>query len=521
MQEGIRYYVDAAAPEGGDGCSPATAWRTIQQVNAHTAFQPGDSLLFRSGCVWEGITLSPKGSGREEAPIVMDRYGEGPLPVINRKGRFRPGVENNTAACVLENQSWWTVRNLCFSNENPDNPGISEDVAVFEDHGEMPIRNGLVVRARYTEGCEETLVRGIRIQGVQVKNVDGTHGDEGNCYLYRVAGKPGHAGGSAIGIGAQDSPDGRYRARMDGVTVEDCQVHNAAGTGISVGSGWKYRDSFRNVIIRRNQISCARDFPQSNCGMYIVSCIEPVAEYNTMRFLGNGLAFQLCDGALAQYNVVTAADGYLHTMSRFMGEAQHWDGVGFDADARCAGRIVFRCNYTYSCHSGAYGFFDYGETTRAQILIENNISHNDAKFLYYQMDTSSYRFQVRKNTLVRSPGCQYEGERRVFNPFVNDCEGCLDIADNLFFYPGQTIDFDRESCRYRHNGYLIKRGSLPEDEEPVNLSGEDIPLPDRETALAMTLESLADHPYYRTEKGAADGCGADISLLYPEPDTTM
>ncbi len=514
MREGTNYYVDSAASVGGDGLSPETAWRTIEQVNAYASFRPGDRILFRSGCVWEGVTLSPKGSGMEGKPIVMDRYGEGHLPVIDRKGRFLPGTENNTAACVLENQSWWVIQNICFSNQNPIHPGISEDVVVFEDHGEMPIRNGLVVRVRYQEGADENLVRGIHIRCVQVKGVDGTHGDEGNCYFYRAAGKPGHSGGGAICIAAVDSPDGRYRARMDGVTVEDCQVYNTAGTGISIGSGWKYRDSFRNVMVRRNCISCARDFPQSNCGMYIVSCIQPVAEHNIMRFMGNGLAFQLCSGALAQYNVVTNADGYLHTMSRFMGEAQHWDGVGFDADARCEGQIVFRCNYTYSCHSGAFGFFDYGETTKANIRIENNISHNDAKFLYYQMDTASYRFVLERNTVVRMPGCQYEGEHRVINPFVNDCAGCLEVRDNLFYYPGQTIDFDRQSCLYHHNACRIRRGILPDDRELVNLPDDEmVLLPDRESAVKMVLSNIVDHGYYAFEAVTGEGCGADIALF--------
>lgn len=72
---GIVYYVDA---EDGDdnnpGTSPEQAWKSLTKVTA-TTFQPGDQILLKSGSVWNGEWLWPKGSGVEGAPIKIDKYG--------------------------------------------------------------------------------------------------------------------------------------------------------------------------------------------------------------------------------------------------------------------------------------------------------------------------------------------------------------------------------------------------------------------------------------------------------------
>src|SRR5579872_5292370 len=52
------YYVDcAAANDSGAGTSPASAWKTIAEVNA-SSFVAGDSILFNRGCAWrEQLTV--------------------------------------------------------------------------------------------------------------------------------------------------------------------------------------------------------------------------------------------------------------------------------------------------------------------------------------------------------------------------------------------------------------------------------------------------------------------------------
>lgn len=106
-ETGNVYYVDAAdGSDGAAGTSEGAAWQTLNKVNA-TVFQPGDTILFKAGGAWQG-TLYPKGSGAEGSPIRIDKYGDGPKPLIAGNGA--------DAAVYFYSQEHWEVRNLEITN---------------------------------------------------------------------------------------------------------------------------------------------------------------------------------------------------------------------------------------------------------------------------------------------------------------------------------------------------------------------------------------------------------------------
>ncbi len=75
------YYIAANGDDSThSGLSPDSPWKTIAQVN-RTALQPGDSVLFRRGDVFEGELL-PSQSGTAGASITYSSYGQGPRPLI-------------------------------------------------------------------------------------------------------------------------------------------------------------------------------------------------------------------------------------------------------------------------------------------------------------------------------------------------------------------------------------------------------------------------------------------------------
>jgi hypothetical protein len=76
---GTTYYVSSSqGNDANSGTSATAAWQTIAHVNAQT-FQPGDSVLFRRGDVWNE-SLAPASSGASGNPITFDAYGTGPAP---------------------------------------------------------------------------------------------------------------------------------------------------------------------------------------------------------------------------------------------------------------------------------------------------------------------------------------------------------------------------------------------------------------------------------------------------------
>jgi len=73
------YYISSSTGnDNNNGTALASAWKTMGHVNGQT-FQPGDSILFKRGDVWnEGLT--PPSSGSSGSPITFDAYGTGAPP---------------------------------------------------------------------------------------------------------------------------------------------------------------------------------------------------------------------------------------------------------------------------------------------------------------------------------------------------------------------------------------------------------------------------------------------------------
>ncbi len=102
------YYISSGGNDANSGQSPSVAWQTLAKVTA-TTFQPGDSILFEAGDIWNG-TFSPHGSGTAGSPIVVDKYGIGNNPAI-----YGLGVDQS-ATFSLTNQSYWEINNLEITN---------------------------------------------------------------------------------------------------------------------------------------------------------------------------------------------------------------------------------------------------------------------------------------------------------------------------------------------------------------------------------------------------------------------
>jgi hypothetical protein len=105
--QGAEYYVDCKlAATKGDGHSPATAWHTVEEVNAHT-FVPGDAIYLKRGTECHG-SLWPKGAGSASATIRLSAYGEGVRPKVI-------AGKNDEEAFKLFDQQYWDVDSIEFS----------------------------------------------------------------------------------------------------------------------------------------------------------------------------------------------------------------------------------------------------------------------------------------------------------------------------------------------------------------------------------------------------------------------
>ena len=80
-QSPTTYYVDCTAgKDTNPGTSSAQAWKGVAKANS-AILQPGDRLLFKRGCAWQG-PLKATWNGTADQPIIIGAYGSGELPRI-------------------------------------------------------------------------------------------------------------------------------------------------------------------------------------------------------------------------------------------------------------------------------------------------------------------------------------------------------------------------------------------------------------------------------------------------------
>jgi hypothetical protein len=109
------YYVSSSTgSDANSGTASSSAWQTIGQVNGQ-AFQPGDSILFKRGDVWNE-SLTPVSSGSSGNPIAFDAYGTGTAPNLTGYHAVPP-----TAWVPVTGNAWkaavpstYTTVNFCL-----------------------------------------------------------------------------------------------------------------------------------------------------------------------------------------------------------------------------------------------------------------------------------------------------------------------------------------------------------------------------------------------------------------------
>ena len=87
-ETGTVYYVSTLhGRNSNDGKSEKTPFYSLQKIN-ELELKPGDKVLLECGSVFtDGYLHLYEQSGSKTAPIVIDKYGEGSLPVIDTNGQ--------------------------------------------------------------------------------------------------------------------------------------------------------------------------------------------------------------------------------------------------------------------------------------------------------------------------------------------------------------------------------------------------------------------------------------------------
>lgn len=348
-----RYYIDSeAGDDNADGKSAETAWKTLQNVNT-SEFAPGSEILLKAGSAWLG-QLAPKGSGTEEAPIVIDMYGEGEKPRVDGNGL------ENTGVVYLHNQEYWEIRNL--------------DVT---DSAQTPaVRYGILVELKqYNKAAHHIYITGCDVHDV-VGKMDSPHNGVG-IFLF--------------------APDPTDTAWFEDVRIDGNTVKNVDRSGIIVRTQNLERYS-TDVVIQNNYLESI-----GGDGIVPKLCDGALVQYNvcngaasrpTQGNVNNAAlwAWQ-CDHAVFQYNEV-------YNTGLVGGNK---DGQAFDSDFNNR-NCVFQYNYS---HDNAGGFMlliaPSGGSYNKGTIVRYNISQNDQKDIF-EISGEVENAQIYNNTIYVDAG---------------------------------------------------------------------------------------------------------------------
>ena len=233
------YYVDSReGKDADDGLAESRAWQTLERVNA-AGLHAGDRVLFRAGSTFHGQL-------RVRRSVVVDKYGEGSLPVIAADGKFHE-------ALLIENQD-----NVEVSNLELTNTGATRE----------PFRYGVRVRA-----WDYGVMRNIRLKGLFVHDVNGS--------LVKKDAGEGH--GIVWENGGQ-----KVKSRFDGLVIEGCHLARTDRNGICGYVPYPSDDRTNrstNVVIRGNLLEDI-----GGDGIKVWGCKGALVEHNVLRS-----ARQRCD----------------------------------------------------------------------------------------------------------------------------------------------------------------------------------------------------------------------------------
>ncbi len=359
--QGTVYYLDGSnGSDSQDGTSPETAWKSLEKVNA-TCFLPGDQILLKSGCIWNG-QLWPKGDGAEGKPIRLASYGEGSKPVINGNGTgasFRenanrdPYMQFYSGAVQLIDQSYWEIEDLEVTNNDTNYASNRSGILIYND-GAKGAQKHIYIRRCYVHDCYPSTTTdytdaakttgGINILGEPFNNIG----------YYEN--------------GVLKSRTDYDTAAFEDILAEDNIVRNVAKEGIRNTKGLGNREDEsvnKDIVFRNNYIENVFGDGIVICGAKSGGLVENNIVNTFSKSGGNnqyyaGLWAYVCKNTVLQYNEV------------YNGENSFGDGEAYDVDRQCYDTIV---QYNYS-HNNFGGFIltmgeQYGTKLRYNISVDD------------------------------------------------------------------------------------------------------------------------------------------------------
>lgn len=402
---GTTYYVSPSGSDSHDGLSPATAWQTVDKVNAST-FQAGDTVRFEggqsfSGCLQFSSTNVQNASA--SAPFTVDAYGSGSFTL----SASCSGAQ--AAAVDVGGVSGFTLR-----------------------HATLVGNSGGAVYGVWIHSPGGGLASGITVEDCDI----------GGFYV-----PGGQAFGGEIFITGIPGP-------LDQVTLRNDTLHGLSGPGSlddNGVAGFGNGKNITHVLYEGNVVYDIGGKPNGANGCegngIIANGVDgAVMQDNVAHDLGGNVT--TCGGAAAFWAANANDVTIQHNEAYRVGPISYtagcdWDG--FDLDLLVTNSVI---QYNYSHDNYGVGFLLYGSGTWGPNTIRYNISQNDGAGLALGGDSNTTMpFAIYNNTIYDDP----QGTNPQ-NQLINLVGGIAPqgyVANNILF---QTARFYGQSRMVNSNG---------------------------------------------------------------------
>ncbi|MBN1410162.1 MAG: carbohydrate-binding protein, partial [Spirochaetales bacterium] len=452
------YYIDSGTGnDGNSGTSESLPWRSFTNVNNRT-LAAGDRILLKSGAVWAGQQLAPRGSGTQSAPIIIDSYGGDARPVIDGNGMSSTTETWTEAMILLRNVQYWEISNIEITNAYSVQTR-STGIWVRNDAG--GVLNHFVIRNCY--------IHHFTNGGTSTVNDSGDIHDkhQGGIYFYGTSGNG---------------------ARFNDILIEGNELAYPGRTGISIRTESAYywsqeADCITNVVIRNNAVSYT-----AGDGIVVLGIKGALLEHNVVHHCATANGVRT-DASASMWGGWIQIDS-VYQYNEVYAHQPGGDGTAFDYDIQCRD-VVHQYNYTHDNYNGMMlvcGDFQGALTIRYNISLNENIVTDVG-------NNSNINLWWYNNTFYKQSGSHYlKGDYVYNNILYGSANHTIEAGSHDYnnMYPGGP----GESHAVFSNPQFVSPGQVPTGR--LNVTGYKLQPGSPNINAGMVITNNGGYDYWGT-----------------------
>ncbi len=349
------YYIDSIAGNDANSGSITTPFKSVSKLNNMT-LAAGSKVYLKCGCTWTSQTLKFKGSGTAGNPIIIDKYGNGAIPLLAGNGI------TGDAVVYLYNQQYIEINNLEITN-CPVGPVNSAFFVGLYQNGTNPLgadRRGVMV-ALDNYGTANH----IYLKNLNIHHIKGQLGSISTAVNGAYTKRTGGIYFDVLG----NTEKTTSKSRFNDVLIDSCSINYCENIGLAFDNEWNtyypggneyanwYSRRYTNVKISNNTIH------HIGKNAMIIRCTDSTGliEHNVcyetaVGTTGNTMFTARARGTVFQYN-----EGYYNRANTQTVDPGSIDGSMYDPDLGSI-NIIFQFSYSHDNSEGLY----WGCNSRSQ-----------------------------------------------------------------------------------------------------------------------------------------------------------